>query len=514
VAIPETAGQENGANSRDSVAGAGWRCPARDLTALLPAGRRERPPFRWFHAGTLWQSRNDQLAKWLGDPSPDQRESWLNDWYGQARPDLRIDRTQLVEPSFIVLGDAGEGDTSQYALLAALQAVGGDTDFMVICSDVIYPGGEVEEYADKFFHAYKDYPAPIYALPGNHDWYDDLRGFMFHFCGREVQPARPSPSPFSKAGLRERLWRRDTRTPNAQRVAEMQALRGDPAQQAEQPGPYYVIETGPIDVVAIDTGIVNRIDAAQGEWLRDVSRSPKPKILLTGKPIYVDGEYKASPVDGGPGGTVDDIVRDPACNYLAAIGGDIHNYQRYPVDVGGRTIQYLVSGGGGAFMHATHKIPNIDRTEPKGVRERDFRCYPLRGDSLSFYSALWSTKFGGDWFIDPAQAAAYMAERLGIEPTKQDAEAVEVTNDTRRKARRLFPLPGRGRGPFHMWFSEFFDWNDPPLFKHLLRIDATANHLTIRCHAGTGCYGDELRPAEDQLTCVRQADGTWQWDTP
>jgi hypothetical protein len=503
--------QPSAGSSRDSVAGAGWRCRERDLKALLPAARREKPGFRWFHLGTLWQSRNDQLAKWLGDPSPAQRESWLNDWYGEARPDLRIDRKSLAEPSFVVVGDVGEGDASQYALLATLGEVGRGTDFMVICSDVIYPGGEVEEYADKFFYAYKDYPAPIYALPGNHDWYDDLRGFMFHFCRRRRQPPRPNPPWHSKARLREKLWNRPPGEPDAQRVGEMQALRSGPGQRAQQPGPYYVIETGPIDVVAIDTGIVNCIDAAQADWLRRVSSSPKPKILLTGKPIYVDGKHKPSPLDGSPGGTVDDIVRDPSCNYLAAIGGDVHNYQRYPVDVGGRTIQYLVSGGGGAFMHATHKIPNIDGTEPKGVRERDFRCYPLRGDSLSFYSALWNTKLPGHLFIDPRQAAAYMAERLEIEATKEDAKAVQVTDETRRKAQRVFPLPSRGRGPLHMLFSEFFDWNEPPLFKHLLRIDATADRVSIRCHAGTGCEGDHLRPPEDELICVRQANGSWQW---
>ena len=49
-------------------------------------------------------------------------------------------------------------------------------------------------------------------------------------------------------------------------------------------------------------------------------------------------------------------------------------------------IQYVVSGGGGAFMHATHQIPRIDLP---GVSEDDFRCYPLRGDSLARYRQLY-----------------------------------------------------------------------------------------------------------------------------
>jgi hypothetical protein len=497
------------ANSRDSVAGAGWHCPPRDLKALLPAGSRGKPSFKWLNAAALLDSRNDQLAKLLGDPSREQRELWLRDWHGTAPRPMRVDRTDLSQPSFVLLGDTGEGDESQYALLAVLERFGGDTDFMVICSDVIYPAGEVAEYERKFFHPYRDYDGPIYALPGNHDWYDDLRGFMFAFCGRESEPRRPKPRFLSRARLRERLWKRNGQPPDPAQVARMKALRSAPAQQAVQPGPYYVLETGPLELVAIDTGIVNGLDAAQGEWLRRVSGSPKPKILVTGKPIYVDGELHACPIGGG--GTVDELVRDPANNYIAAIGGDIHNYQRYPVDVNGRTVQYVVSGGGGAFMHATHKIPNLDRAGLAGVGEAGFRCYPLRGDSLSFYSTLYDSKFPGSWSIDAAQAAAYMAERLEIPPTKDDAKRVEVTKTTRRRAGRVFPLPGHGHGPWHTWFSEFFDWNDPPLFKHLLRIDAADDRVTIACHAATGCEDDELRPPEDRFTCERDAAGRWRW---
>ncbi len=457
----------------------------------------------------LLESRNDRLASLLGDPSPEQRELWLRDWHGEAPRRMRIDRTDLAEPSFVLLGDTGEGDESQYALLSVLERFGHDTDFMVVCSDVIYPAGEVAEYERKFFHPYKGYGGPIYALPGNHDWYDDLRGFMFTFCGRETAPARPRPRLLSRARLRERLWKRNSAPPDPAQVTRMRALRADPAQQATQPGSYYVLELGSLELVAIDTGIVNRLDATQGEWLHVVSQSSKPKILLTGKPIYVDGKLHACPIEGG--GTVDALVRDPANNYIAAIGGDIHNYQRYPVDVDGRTVQYLVSGGGGAFTHATHKIPNIDEAGLEGVGEAGFRCYPLRGDSLSFYSTLYDSKFPGSWSIDAKQAAAYMAERLGLPPTKDEVQDVEITKTTRRRARRVFPLPGHGHGPWHTWFSEYFDWNDPPLFKHLLRIDATADRVTITCHAATGCQDDERRRHEDRVTCERDAVGQWRW---
>ena len=498
--------QQPGENSRDSVAGAGWSdCSPRDLESLLHPSRRGKRPFGWLNPKSLIDSRNDVLAKRFGDPSPAQRERWLTDWYGDGERPLRVDRTDLAEPSFVVLGDTGEGDVSQYAPLPVLAQVGRDTDFMVICSDVIYPAGEVEEYEFKFFHPYRDYPGPIYALPGNHDWYDDLRGFMFHFCGRAQAPAGTGTGAGGRVA--RALWRRRRKPVDMSAVERMSAMRPSPRQQANLPGPYYVIETGPFEIVAIDTGITGGIDQAQGDWLRTVSRSPKPKILLTGKPIYVNGRIDRCDIEGG--GTVEAIVKEAKHNYVAAIGGDIHNYQRYPVAVDGRVIQFIVAGGGGAFTHATHEIDKIQNLG--GVTEADFRCYPLRGDSLSFYSTLWDKKFPGDWAIEPDQAAAYMAERLEISPTKDDVSDVVVTEQTRKRAKRIFPLPGQPPSPLHSVFSEFFNWDHPPLFKHLLRVDATAGSLTIACHAATGCSGDDTRAPEDVLTCNRQPDGSWIW---
>jgi hypothetical protein len=75
-----------------------------------------------------------------------------------------------------------------------------------------------------------------------------------------------------------------------------------------------------------------------------------------------------------------DVVHDPWFNYVASIGGNIHDCQRYPVQRDGRTIQHVVSGGGGAFMHATHLISKIDPGQVFGVTEDEFRCYPLRRD--------------------------------------------------------------------------------------------------------------------------------------
>lgn len=485
-------------SSRSSPGEAGWTCAT--VGSFGDAMPPDSPRFSWLRPTVLWRSRNDVVARRIDDPTDELRRRWVAAQRDRGIDcESPIDRTELEEFSFLLLGDTGEGDRSQYAVVPVLLRVGGDTAFTVISGDVVYPTGSVNDYERKFFHPYRDYPAPIYAVPANHDWYDSLAGFMRVFC--DAPPLPPSPRParrLTRAWLRDLLWAEPDRADEAA-FAAVRKLRGAPAQQveaqrAEQPGPYWAMDTGPIRIVAVDVGITGHLDAEQGSWLRRVSRGDKPKVLLTGEPIYSDNKYRPCPIEGG--GTVDEIVRDPGHRYAAVIGGDIHNYQRYPVRIGDRTIQYVVAGGGGAFMHATHPIP---RVTVGGVDEEEFRCYPLRGDSLSFYSYLYDRRLrlGGRLAISPEQAAALMADANGT--TSVRARGVMVTRRTRWKARILGWLPA---GPFFdHWFSEFSAWNRPPFFKSFVRVDVRPSALVLRCYAATGCREHELHPPlEDEVT--------------
>lgn len=355
------------ASSRVSEEGAGWRC---QQIGTFNGLRPDKDTFSWLNPRTLWRSRNEILAGLFGDPSGQVRRRWVAAQQARgADPEHRITPEVGEAFDFLLLGDPGEGDASQYAVVPGMLRLGQDTSFAVIASDVIYPTGSGNEYGPKFFRPYKDYPAPIYAIPGNHDWYDGLGGFMRVFC--DAPPLRPRPD----RGLRGLLWRKPERI-DEDKLLEARKQRSGPGQVAFQPGSYWVIDTPSLLIVGVDTGIRGDIDRDQTDWLRKVSRDPRPKILVTGKPIYTRNDYKPSPLEDG--GTIDDIVRDPAHRYVAAIGGDVHNYQRYPVRVGDRMIQYVVSGGAGAFMHATHTVRRVDVA---GVHEDDFgatRCAATR----------------------------------------------------------------------------------------------------------------------------------------
>lgn len=492
-------------SSRDTVEGAGWNDAERGTYARLMPDRVQK--LSWLNPRTLWAARNGVAASWFGDPTGRTRSRWVARQAAAGAPaDKVIRRAEADRFSFMVIGDTGEGGESQYAVVPGFLEASRDTSFAVLASDVIYPVGSTDDYGTKFFRPYRDYPAPIYAIPGNHDWYEDLSGFMRVFCD-DAPPLPPEPRPraLSRAWWRALLWHRP-RPADEQRLAEARKLRSAPGQQAVQPGPYWAIDAGPLRIVGIDTGLLGTLDAEQGAWLREVSRGPRPKILVTGSPLYVDGEHHPCPIDGG--GTVDDIVRDPAHHYVAAIGGDIHNYQRYPVDVDGRTVQYVVCGGGGAFMHATHTIP---RVSVANVTEADFRCYPLRGDSLAFYSSLYARRLRLRRFftLTEAEGMAVIAERLGIPPTRTPGGPVRLT----RRVRLVASLLGAGRRPdrrarfrlpvrkiYTQLFSPGSVTYTPPFFKSFLRLDVSPDSVRLRCFAATGNRAQEVDPpVEDEV---------------
>jgi hypothetical protein len=446
------------------------------------------------------------VAKVLADPTPAARTRWVDLARRRAEEsgadaDFVVTRAAGESFSVLVIGDPGEGDNSQFAVAYTLPEYVQNVDFGVICSDVIYPTGDLTDYDRKFHYPYRHLRVPVYAVPGNHDWYDGLHGFMHTFCGLDDPDHVPDFGRGPVARLARKLWRTPQQPdPDTDNRGNLRLAAERPRPDPVQPASYFAIDAGPIRFVGIDTGIRGTVDAAQYEWLQRVSLEvpERPKVLLTGKPIYVNGEYRPGRVIGAKR-TVDDVVTDPRANFVLAIGGDIHNYQRYPVRVpDGRTIQYVVSGGGGAYMHATHTIPPV---QINGVTEEQFRCYPLRRDSLARFSQIVDKRlFGGRQRItvEATSAARYYADR-GIVSRAARPAAQRLSRSVRIKAAIVRRIPA-GR-TFHRFGSELFDFNDPPFFKQFLRLDVNQDRLTVTCFGVTGCAGTECTPSvEDRFT--------------
>jgi hypothetical protein len=500
-----------GPSSRTSAAAAGW-------------GSRRTGPVLADRHRTLLAGRNAVLARLLGDPTGEARAEWLRRLDGYARVG-RVDppaRDRLVHrfagldrASVAVLGAPGAGRAAQYAVAPVLLAAAGDTDLAVACGDVGAPAGGLRSYEERLFRPYADYPAPIFAVPGPGDWHDGLAGFMTAFCDVPPDAGAPAPArpgPVWARVLRRLLWRRPPPA-TVRDLARTRSYRDDDAQWAVQPGPYCAIDAGPLRLVLVDTGLTGRIDREQAAWLRAVSAGDRPKILLAAQPIFSGARLRRLPIEDG--GDVNEIVTDPLHHYVAAIGTADHAYERYPVRLrDARTVQYVVAGAAGAPLSATHRIPNVDRLAP-AVFEDGFRCYPLRGDSLARFSRRHRGVLGlGSLVIDPDDATTIMAERIGNAAPRPSTPAPDVPARARRAATQVYPLPASGATLPGAPPPALIEPRQPPLFRSVLRIDATADEIVLSCFAATGARVEA--PVLEDRVRARRVGEVWRWvdETP
>ncbi len=250
--------------------------------------------------------------------------------------------------SFIVIGDTGEGDASQNVLRDQLLQVAwrDEVRFVVISSDVVYPNGAMTDYEAKFWLPFKGVRKPVYAIPGNHDWYDALEAFAATFF--EADAARATMHARVNADLRI-TSSTDSRISGL--IAEAERLR----QEYEVPtglqrGPFFEVQSERFALVAIDTGIVKKIDPAQQAWLESALDRARGKLTMAivGHPFYAGGHDET--VDNEEFARLKRLLLDRGVTIMMA--GDTHDFEYYadPPSPGVPAVHYFVNGGGGAYL--------------------------------------------------------------------------------------------------------------------------------------------------------------------
>jgi 3',5'-cyclic AMP phosphodiesterase CpdA len=249
---------------------------------------------------------------------------------------------------FLVIGDPGEGDASQHVLRDQLIRAGADTRFMIISSDVIYPTGSMNDYEANFWLPFKGFDKPVYAIPGNHDWYDALEGFVATFYTPEA----------ARVAMRARIEVDNRLTSTTDErigwlIGEAARLRREyEVPTGFQQAPYFQIQTERFALIMVDTGVVRRVDADQLAWLRgalDRSRG-KFKMVILGHPLYAGGLYQAA---GDPDfALLHDLMHEYRVDIVMA--GDTHDLElyleRYQGDGTDHVMHHVVNGGGGAYL--------------------------------------------------------------------------------------------------------------------------------------------------------------------
>ena len=248
--------------------------------------------------------------------------------------------------AFLVIGDPGEGDASQHVLRDQLITASRQdaVRFVVISSDVVYPTGAMKDYEAKFWLPFKGIDKPVYAIPGNHDWYDALEGFNATFL--TLSAARAAMHARVEADLH-------LTSTTDKRIDELIA-RADRLRQEYgvptglQAGPFFQVQTPDFALIAVDTGVTRRVDRSELKWLESALAAARGKFImvLLGHPVYALGHDLASSSDDFA--AIHRLLRESGV--AVTMAGDVHDFEYYAelyrAPSGDRLMHHFVNGGG------------------------------------------------------------------------------------------------------------------------------------------------------------------------
>lgn len=197
-------------------------------------------------------------------------------------------------------------------------------NLLVFGGDEVYPTASYEAYQKRLAGPYKaafsqtisDGSPTVFAIPGNHDWYDSLVSFSRLFCEK---------LPF--AG-----WK----TLQDRSYFAIKLVKG-----------WWLFGT--------DMQLSSSLDKPQVEYFAEAMKHLEPEdsiILCNAEPHWITSKVYENDVGDtarAMGFFEGHILQERVAVYLA---GDLHHYRRHENKETGK--QKITSGGGGAFLHPTH----------------------------------------------------------------------------------------------------------------------------------------------------------------
>jgi hypothetical protein len=285
---------------------------------------RPAPMTGWFDPKVMAQSAAMLLTANIFGRHSDTR---LIEALGSQPQDLFDYRDHPGEFWLDYVADLGDGWNSTHAVASAIASESLlDTraaDVLVMGGDEVYPYPSRNAYARRTETPYSEAFArqarrpDVFAIPGNHDWFDSLVAFSRAFC----RPER------GFAGCRTRQTRS-----------------------------YFALAL-PRDwwLLGIDLQLGADFDEPQLRYFRDVAArmgATANIVLCVPEPQWVY-EVTYPDYEAYTSRTLDyfcnEVLQRPVAVMLT---GDLHFYRRYS-DTQGR--HKMIAGGGGAFLHPTHK---------------------------------------------------------------------------------------------------------------------------------------------------------------
>jgi hypothetical protein len=293
------------------------------------------------------------------------------------------------------------------------------------------------DYDAKFWLPFNGVTRPVYAIPGNHDWYDALEAFNATFL--DADAARQSIRARADADLLVSSTTDGRIDRLIQEAARMRGEYGVPT--GFQRAPFFELQTDRFALIAIDTGVMRTSDDEEAAW-RDAAlarAAGKMTMAVVGHPFYAGG-HDATEGDEAFSNLKATLLRHGVAVMMA---GDTHDLEYYS-DPNSST-HYFVNGGGGAYLSFGTSL-----AWPAQVPTAHWAYYPNRDVVTAKIvartpwwkrPAWWWTRAMGAWPFTPEWLSA--AFDYNVAPFFQSFIKVTVERSSNRL--RLVPYGIHGR---------------------------------------------------------------------
>lgn len=314
-------------------------------------GFERKPMVNWYDPGQLTNTAVKVLLSSAFGSYADKRELMpvLSRSNGEMENEF-FDYSDSEELWLDYTADLGDGWDSTYAIasLLAQDALTLDGEILprgrvlIMGGDEVYPTATREEYRNRTKGPYRaalpwveeEEKAPhLYAIPGNHDWYDGLASFLRLFG--------------------QQRWfggwlTRQKRSYFAIRLPHNWWLWG------------------------LDVQLASDLDQPQKEYFTHIAREqmqPGDRVILcTAEPSWVYAQFGDEAAQRNLDYVEQEIVeKEGKGGVVVTLAGDLHHYCRYQSEDG--QSHKITSGGGGAFLHGTHNLPQQLHKEALGTAQ-------------------------------------------------------------------------------------------------------------------------------------------------
>jgi hypothetical protein len=261
---------------------------------------------------------------------------------------LGTDATTAIQNSgkitFHTFGDTGGIHEPQFQFAVA-DAMAADSasgaSFCYHLGDVVYYFGQEQYYFEQFYDPYRNYNAPIFAIPGNHDAVlfqgetaNSLDAFIANFC-----TTTPTRNPDSQGCVRTTM---------------------------DQPGVYFTLNAPFVKFIGLysNTSEGSTEGVISGPTVGNAQLTFLQQQLAAAKAERASGTWRAliiathhPPFTASPQHIPSPTMLqqiDAACTAAGIqpdmhLSGHAHLYERYTRTVGGKKIPYVVAGMGGYY---------------------------------------------------------------------------------------------------------------------------------------------------------------------